>query len=256
MKTLARVGCLASALLSAGLMIAPPSWANASYQLTPSQVTLEPSGARSTSSFRVSNTGSEPVAIEVRMVERNMDLQGNETRPAADDDFVVYPPQVLLQPGQSQTVRVTWLGDPNPEAELAYRLITEQLPIQLNQPQQQVTAPTVRITALYNYVASVYVAPRGVSPDVVIESASHQKINGQDTLVVQFHNQGTARQLLSGLNLTLTSTAQPSATVTLGPDQLRGVSGENVLAQNRRQFTIPWPEGLPVGPVNATFTLR
>lgn len=252
-QTLAPIGCLASLLLGAGALMAPPSWAGATYQLSPSSLTLEPSGSRSTGSFQVRSTGDEPVAIEIRVTERQMDLNGNEARPDAEDDFVVYPPQILLQPGQMQTVRVTWLGEPTPTHELPFRLIAEQLPIAFDEPEAVVTTPVVRINALYNFVASLYVAPRGVSPNVVLESASHQNINGQHALVVQFHNQGTAHQLLTGLHLTLEAGGQ---TVTLSPEQLQGVSGENLLAQNQRQFTVPWPTELPVGPVTATFDLR
>jgi fimbrial chaperone protein len=182
-----------------------------------------------------------------------MDLNGRETRPDAEDDFIIYPPQILLQPGQVQTVRVTWLGEPNLAHELPFRLIAEQLPITLDQPEAVVTTPVVRVNALYNYVASLFVRPQGSSPNVVLESTRHQNINGQNVLVVQFHNQGTAHRVLAGLHLTLEAGGQ---TVTLRPDQLQGVSGENLLAQNQRQFTVPWPAGLPVGPVTATFDLR
>lgn len=254
MKTLTSIGCLASLLLGAGTLIAPPSWADATYQLSPSSLTLEPSGSRSTGSFQVRSTGDEPVAVEIRVTERQMDLQGTETRADAEDDFVIYPPQILLQPGQAQTVRVTWLGEPNLNHELPFRLIAEQLPIDLDEPEVEVTTAVVRINALYNFVASLYVAPRGASSNVVLESASHQNINGQDALVVQFHNQGTAHQLLTGLHLTLTAEAGGQV-VTLSPEQLQGISGENLLAQNQRRFTVPWPDELPVGPVTATFAL-
>ncbi|WOD41168.1 molecular chaperone [Nodosilinea sp. E11] len=254
MKTLARIGCLASLLVGAAALVAPPSWADATYQLSPSTLTLEPSGSRSTGSFQVRSTGSKPVAVEIRVTERQMDLQGTETRPDAEDDFVIYPPQILLQPGQVQTVRVTWLGEPNPEHELPYRLIAEQLPIAIDEPEVAVTTAVVRINALYNFVASLYITPRGSSPNIVLESASHQTINGQDALVLQFNNQGTAHKVMTGLHLTLTSPG--GQTITLSPEQLRGVSGENMLAQHQRQFTLPWPDGFPVGPVSATIDLR
>jgi len=256
MKPLTRLGCLASACISAGLLLASPGWAGPTYQLSPSNLTLEPSGSRASGSFRVRSTGDEPVAIEIRVTERQVDLQGNETRPEAKADFVVYPPQILLQPGESQTVRVTWLGDPTPAHELPYRLIAEQLPIDLDQPDVEVTAPVVSINALYNYVASLYIAPRGVSPGVVLESADHQTIQGEDVLVLQFNNQGTAHQVLRGLRLTLTPQGQQKAAIVLSPEQLPGVSGENVLAQHQRQFILPWPDGLPIGPVTATFDLQ
>ena len=261
MKSLPYVGlsCLggvASVLVGAGVLMTAPAWADASYQLTPSRLVLEPSGGRSAGSFQVRSTGNEPVAIEVRVTDRQMDPQGNETQTDAEDDFVVYPPQIVLQPGQVQTVRVTWLGDPNVAVEQAFRLITEQLPIDLGGPEETPTGVTVRINALYRYVAALYVTPPGAQPNVVIRQASHQRIDGQDKLLLEFDNQGTAHQLLSGLNLTLAPVNQPEASLTLRPDQLIGINGENVLAQHQRQFVMPWPEGLPVGPITASFELR
>jgi len=255
MKSLTRVGCLTSSLLGASLLLAAPSWAGPSYQLLPSSLTLAPNGAQANGAFRVNSTGDEPVAIEISVTERQMDLQGHEVRPNAEDDFVIYPPQILLQPGESQTVRVTWLGDPEPGYELAYRLITEQLPIELDEPEPTVTVPTIRIDALYNYVASLYIAPPGASPEVML-TASHQTVNGEDRLFLEFDNQGTGHQLLRGLRLALAPQGQPEAVMTLEPEQLPGVSGENVLAKHRRQFTLPWPEGLPIGPITATFELQ
>ncbi|WP_008313431.1 molecular chaperone [Leptolyngbya sp. PCC 6406] len=260
MKTLTRVGCIASMFMGLGLLTAQPGWAGPTYQLSPASLILEPSGNRSTGAFQVTSTGDEPVALEIRITDRQMDADGNESRADAEDDFVVYPPQILLQPGAVQTVRVTWLGEPNPDQELAFRLITEQLYIDLNLPVLEVTTPVVNITALYNYVASLYVTPRGAASDVVLDSARHQSINGADALVLQFNNQGTAHQLLTGLHLNLTplgAGGQPqAAAVFLTPEQLQGISGENILAQGQRQFTLPWPAGLPVGPVSATFELR
>lgn len=44
---------------------------------------------------------------------------------------MVFPEQIVLQPGESQSVRVQWSGDSVPATEVAYRLMAEQLPIDL-----------------------------------------------------------------------------------------------------------------------------
>lgn len=248
-----RSNYIASLCLGLGLLVAPPAWADATYQVTPSTLNLDPIGSGANDSFQVISTGDEPVAVEIHVTGRQVDIDGNEVQPRAEDDFIVYPPQILLQPGESQTVRISWLGEPNPESELAYRIITEQLPIQLSQQAANATSATIAITALFRYVTSVYITPDTAEPNVILESASHQNENGQDQLVLQFHNQGTAHQLLTDLTLTLNSGGQ---TVKLSPEQLEGVNGQNVLAQHQRRFVIPWPSGLPVGSVSAEFTIQ
>ncbi|MGA0198247.1 MAG: hypothetical protein ACO3NK_03830 [Prochlorotrichaceae cyanobacterium] len=65
------------------------------------------------------------------------------------------------------------------------------------------------------------------------------------------HNQGTASTILRNLTLILRSGGQQ---VTLSPADLKGISGERILAQHKRQFVMPWPAGLPQGDVSVEFT--
>ncbi|MEB3231234.1 MAG: fimbria/pilus periplasmic chaperone [Leptolyngbyaceae bacterium] len=215
-------------------------------------MSLSPTGSNVTGSFQVIGTGSEPVAIEVRIFERQTDIYGIENRVDAEENFMIYPPQILLNPGEVQTIRVTWLGDPELESEQAFRLITEQLPIRLD---DAAIAPSnglqVNITAIYNYVASVYVTPPGAEPLLSL-NAAHELQDGKDMLMLTFNNQGTAHQLLENLQLTLMTEA---TTLQLASEDLEGVSGENILAQHQRQFMIPWPESLPIGEITANFNL-
>lgn len=259
MWSIVRFNQMFSAVLGMSLLTALPAWADAAYQLKPARVDFTPSGAGATQSFQVVSTGDEPVAIELRMTERQVSVDGTETQPDAENDFLVYPSQLLLQPGEVQTVRVTWLGDPNPEHELAYRIISEQLPIELPQDDAPaVTAATIDITAVFRYVGSVYIVPPDVTPDVVLTSVAHQDVNGQDALIINFKNQGTAHQILKGLTLTLASVGadQSQGTVQLTPDQLEGVEGENILAGQDRRFVIPYPASLPIGPLTGSFEIQ
>lgn len=261
MRTFNNVKWMASIWLGFGLLTAPSAWADSSYQIQPAAINLNPVGSGASASFQVISTGNEPVAVEIHMTDRQVDDYGTETNSDAEDNFAIYPPQILLQPGESQTVRITWLGEPNPDHELAYRVITEQLPVQLTAPPSDATAYNTAITVLFRYIASVYIIPENAASNIVLESASHRNENGQDQLVLVFNNQGTAHQLLSDLNLTLSSLAvggqgQADSTIRLGAEQLQGVAGENILAQHQRQFIIPWPANLPVGPVSADFTIN
>jgi fimbrial chaperone protein len=69
-------------------------------------------------------------------------------------------------------------------------------------------------------------------------------------------NQGTAHlKFFSNLKLSLKSAQGQTVTLT-GEQQLQGVVGQNILAGNKRQFVLPWPKELPVGPVTATFEIN
>ena len=99
----------------------------------------------------------------------------------------------------------------------------------------------------------MYVKPQGATAKIVLESTSSQKSKeGVEQLVLNFANQGTAHQLLP-TNLQVTITASSSQKITLAGEQLKEVRGQNILPGNKRQFILPWPKELPVGPVTATF---
>ncbi|MBD0866649.1 MAG: molecular chaperone, partial [Rhodobacteraceae bacterium] len=93
-----------------------------------------PYGPDSKKTYRAENESAAPMAVQISLKRRQMALDGSETLSDAEEDFVVFPPQFLLGPGQVRSIRVQWLGDPQPEVELAYRIIAEQLPVDL-QPQ-------------------------------------------------------------------------------------------------------------------------
>ncbi|UOO11603.1 MULTISPECIES: fimbria/pilus periplasmic chaperone [unclassified Synechocystis] len=219
------------------------------------EMRLSPVGGGASRSFLLQSTGTQPVAVQLSVAGRKMSIDGVEELPIEEENFVLYPPQVILRPNQVQAVRVVWVGNPTPAQELPYRIIAEQVPIDDLQP--TVDMPTDRrvadIKVLFRYVGTIYVTPPNASPKVFLEGAEPSTTeDGSQKLVLNFENQGTAHQLLRGLTVNLTSEGK---TVTLsGDEQLKGVIGENILAGNKRRFVLPWPKELPVGPVTATFT--
>jgi fimbrial chaperone protein len=226
------------------------------FKLDPISRVFDPAGSGATQSYQIINDSAEQIAVELSMVERTISIDGQETNESADDDFLVYPTQIILPPQGVQSVRVTWLGDPNPEKELAYRLVAEQLPINLKKPEaSQPETTTGGIQVMFRYMGSVYIRPQNAKSEVVLHSITREKgTDGNDLLMITFENQGTRRAVLSDLNLNLTS--EQGAQITLKPEQLEGVNNGVILAGNQRRFSIPWPEGLPVENVTATFTFN
>lgn len=223
------------------------------FKLEPISRVFEPAGAGATQSYQIINDSSEQIAVELSMVERKMSIDGKETTENADDDFLVYPAQILLSPQSVQSVQVTWLGDPSPKKELSYRLVADQLPISFNKPEESTTT-TGGVKVMLRYIGSVYIRPQNAKSEVVVSSITHQQeTDGHDTLMITFENKGTRRAVLSDLNLTLTSQGQQ---ITLQPEQLEGVNNGVILAGNQRRFSIPWPQQLPIGQVTGTFTFK
>ena len=217
------------------------------FKLVPIKMDFEPAGRGANQAFRLENDSSNSVPVQISMLTRQVALDGTETNAPAEDDFLVYPPQILLKPRQVQTVRVKWLGNPKPEKELAYRILAEQLPVNLDKENQS----GAQINLLVRYLGSVYIVPKGAKADVVLASAAPQTdAEGKRQIELIFYNQGKAHSILSDLRLTIQTGGK---TVELGSESLPKVAGENILAGQKRRFLLPWPEGLPDGPVQVTF---
>lgn len=229
-----------AALIAAGLAL--PAQA---FKLTPIEMEFAPSGRGATQTFLIENPGGAPEAIELRTFTRDMDAAGEDILVEDLDNFVVFPAQVILQPGQEQAIRVQWIGDPAPARELAFRLIAEQLPIDLGEEQ----AEGGQMRLLVRYIASLYVVPDGARADVSLASAGPSADGSGLELV--FENAGTAHALLSDLVLTIVGGGNQ---VVLGKDELETVAGQNILAGHTRHFVMPWPAGIAPGPVEVSFT--
>jgi len=234
---------LGSAFVFASILLGQVSPASA-FRLVPIEMEFAPAGRGATQIFRLENDTAEPVAVEISLLARRMTEQGEDQLDPASDKFAVFPEQVVLQPNQSQSVRVQWMGDANPSQELAFRLIAEQLPVDLG----KAPLPGGQVRLLVRYVASVYVTPPTAKPDVAVTALAPQG----KTLAVTVANRGNARQILRDAVLTINGGGK---TVTLRGEQLNGLGGENVLAGSTRKFSIPLPTGLPQGPLSATLAM-
>jgi len=240
------IGLRVNRLLAALVLVFSLSAAQA-FSLVPIRMEFAPAGRGANQSFRLENNSTNTVPVQISMLTREVDLNGLETNAPAEGDFLVFPPQLVLKPNHVQTVRVKWLGTPKPGKELAYRILAEQLPVELDKE----AASKSRINMLLRYLGSVYIVPKGAAADVVLESAvAKNNAEGQRGLELVFHNRGSAHAILEDLRIKLRA---GDKTVELGPEALPHVTGENMLAGQKRRFSLPWPDGLTDGPLQVTF---
>lgn len=224
------------------------------FQFNPLAQTFAPTGSDATRSYEIVNDTDEPIAVDVSVGLSQIGLTGDENLTPAEDDFLVYPPQMILAPGELQTVRVTWLGNPTPEQELTYRLIAEQLPIHLVDPEAPIpnqTSGEIKLT--FRYIASMFIRPQGVASDVSLVAVEPIVIDsGETKLSVTLDNRGNGNARLTDWQLDLVSQGQ---TVQITPASAKEMSGRVIQPGQQRQFELAWPEELPIGDVKATFQL-
>lgn len=216
------------------------------YDLNPIVMQLAPSGPGATQTVLITNTHDVPIAIEVRAFKRQQLSDGTEAR-APEEDLIISPPQMVIAPKASQSFKVQWVGDPAPEKELAYRIVSSQLPIKFKN--QSDGAVSVRVDMSYRYEAALYIVPPRSTPLATLVSVAQiVGDDGENWLETKILSDGTRRAILDNPSLTLTP-VNGAQSVTLEGDTLAGLANQNILVGNERVFRLPWPEGLEVGPV-------
>ncbi len=221
----------------------------AAFRIVPFSANFAPSGSGASQTFRVDNDSDQPVAVQVSIQHREMGPDGKEQLTDAEDEFAVFPAQLVLLAKQGQTVRVQWLGDATLKSERAYRIIAEQLPVPVALP----PGSNAQISMIVRYEGTIYVAPPGLKPDLVVAGVEPVAASGPRKLAVTVENRGGAHALLGDLTLALR--ANDGTAVTLNDPQLKGMAGENILAGHTRRFELPWPAGLSAGTVQATLKM-
>ncbi len=196
------------------------------FKFSPMSLTIEDKGRNKTSLLYVENDSKSPIAIQISMAKRVMDENGDEKHPEVEDDFLIYPPQLILKAKQKRSIKLTWLGKNNLKQEKAYRVIVEQLPIEVDSKKKK-----SGIKVLLRYIGAVYVNPGKTKSMLKVSKVKleNKKLN------VWVKNEGTKHQVLKELKLIL---SQNKKKVMIDTKSLQNFAGENVLANHTRRFSV------------------
>ena len=230
----------AFAFMGLALMFAAPAQA---MKVTPFKVRMEPSGYQSSQLFAVENDSDRKIAVELSAVTRDLDSDGHETNADASADFSIYPSQVIIEPHSTKSVRVQWNGPAQLANEKAYRLIAEELPINLD-PGKDGTA----VRFLVQYRCALYITPPQAKSDVHMTGhalAGH-------TLDFTLANSGTAHSLIKNFALELTDSAGRTHELS-DPKVLERVNSEVLMPGAERRFSVLLPADAGVDVKDVTF---
>ncbi len=180
--------------------------------------------------FFIENNSKKNVGVQLKILKRNMNELGKENNtPVSSSDFMIFPPQAILKPGQKKTVRITWTKGSVPKKELNYRVVAEQLPIDFNKNKKKKGAS---INILLKYLGALYIAPKEAESKIVSRIVGKKGGN----LTVEFENLGNKHQILKNLKIKFYN--DKGKEVVLQKNSLKGVNGENILANSKRKFSI------------------
>lgn len=174
--------------------------------------------------FLLENNSSESIPIVISAHRRIQDKYGQEELPQAPE-LEIFPPQIILPAGEKRSVRVRWSGE-RPSQELAYRVIAEQVPVDIQRDQER-----QGIQMLLRYEAALYVRPQGTQAKVDIKKYDVD----ENFINIIIENQGGRHKLLNNPRLEIESGGKKYQ---LTSSDLEVIDGQNVLAGSQRKFQI------------------
>lgn len=215
----------------------------------------EVSGANSNQSFFVFNDSTDVKAVEITVFKRSNDIHGQEIQEEVENAFELYPSQLLLKPNQEQVVTMKYIGDPTIKAEEAYRVVVQELPVNLEKPTIQGNQRKSNLNILLKFVKSIYVVPAGVSPKIELVSFKPIEKNKKNFLEVIIKNTGTQHFILKSLDIYVQSDVDSSKKVTISVPS-KDFPGYNLLVGDTRRLELPWPKQVPVGGVKLAIKVQ
>ena len=231
----------AAAVLGFGLLAAAAD----AYRVTPLLIELTDSGRERSGQLRVENTTDRPLTFEAYALTWSISETGERTMTPSDAPLLVFPPQAIVSPGETQVVRVEWVGGPVESSE-DFIVMVEQLPVDFTPDQTDGSG----VQFLFNFGAAVHVAPVGATSRLQIASASHDG----GAAVVRVSNEGNRHAYLGDRGLTVSA---GDVTHEYTGDELAEAMGNTLIAAGAvREVRIALPEDFPAGPLVAAFPDR
>ena len=218
----------------------------------PVVVNLTTSGRGMSQVITVENTFANPLPVEMRIQDLALNENGVQGTGTDSGDLLVFPAQALIQPGQTQTFRVQYVGNPDLARSKHYYVTVAQLPVQMPQGESA-------IQILYNFQVLVSVSPTGARPAIAVTSAEIARdAAGHPVPAITVTNSSTAHGYLSNGRLRIIQRDASGREVFRrnlpGPEIQQTVGFGLIGAGQTRRVLVPVTLPAEGGTVEAQFT--
>lgn len=199
------------------------------FRLDPMSATIELKDGQTHFNFVLQNETTKPVPVQITVFARDVKETGEDVL-SETSEISIFPDQIIIPPEEKRSVKVIYNGNAkNLKIEKAFRFIAEQLPVDLKKNKKEQAAG---IKMLLKYLAALYVNPEGTETNVACE------VSGTD-LICQ--NSGTKHLITVFKSLELQS---GPTTVEFSKDELKKISGENILPGKRRILSLGFKDAV------------
>jgi P pilus assembly chaperone PapD len=194
------------------------------YEVTPMRVFLQPDRGQTSATITINNIREEPLPVEIQVFRRVVTADGEQVFEPAEEEFITFPPQVQIPAGQSQALRIQYVGT---LAEVAEAFVVQVTEVPVN----KLEGTGIQFT--YNFGVAVYVQPPRARARLAVSEASA----AEGTLRFKVANSGNDYGFLTGQALEYRLGA---ARVTLTPDELAGLVANPIVPPGAtREFAFP-----------------
>jgi fimbrial chaperone protein len=205
--------------------------------VSPMHIEMTSVGKSGRSQFAVTNSGTTPMPVETAIKRLEIDETGVSHETVANDDFLVFPAQVMIAPGASQVFRVQWVGEPNLAKSQSYIVAVNQIPLKQTRSQS-----TVQVVMAFGIVIDV-APPVGRTNLKLVRTGTTLDKHGKRHATVTIENSSNVHGLLEAASLRFTSGAWSR---TYLPGELAQGIGIGIIQPGRRR-TFTMPDILPDG---------
>lgn len=240
----------ALAMFSAALLPIPAATA---MTVQPVVIDLQTAGRQMSTVITVENTFATPLPVELTVQELELTPDGVKQTGTDPGDLMIFPPQTIIEPGQTQTFRLQYVGDPALAKSKHYYVTVAQLPVKLPEGQSA-------IQILYNFQVLVSIAPAGIKPQLMVQSAEIGKnAAGKPIPMVTVSNESTAHGYLANGRLRIVqkdAAGKQIFTKSLSGAEIQQSMGFGLIGGGQvRRISIPVELPSAEGSVEASFTL-
>lgn len=217
-------------------------------RVSPMIVEVEPLGRGSTARIELSNPSQVEFPVEIQMFRGVISETGELELIPADDQFLLFPTQVVVPKQAQQVFRVQYIGEPELAASEIYYMQIRQIPV-------SVTPDESQVQVVVNFNVLVNVIPPGARPDPQVESVTPTIRDEATGIEVRMANNGTRYFTAASAPWRITGTAEDGTAfdVLLPPEEMAKLIGVGVVAPGRKRlFFIPTEKPLVAGSVQAS----
>lgn len=222
----------------------------AAHEIQPMIATVAPSGSTANYRLMIRNSDAMPVTLEINPTRVTVDDDGAVTRTPETADVILFPPQVIVQPGTEQAIQVRYVGDPAITQGRIYGIVVSQLPVDFKQITNSDSSQT-QVKIGFDFISHMLVEPQGSKPALTISAVSRE---ADGDLKFDVVNSGNGVALLRNAEWKMSSGA---TSVVVPADKVQFGAFGAILPGGRRTITIAAANapGL-TGDVTAAVTLK